>query len=456
MMHSLRFRLLLTFMIVIAVALGTLALVSSRATTARFEHYVQANVERDQRIYTEISTLYGRHLGAAEIQRAVEQIGKTYGERIVLTDTMGRIMADSAGELVGQVLDPQQPPPGLTLVFPPGAPLLDQISVAPLPFFGMVRPALGAREASFLGAVNQALILAGLAAGTIALLLALVLSRRILRPVEALTAAARKMEQGDLSQRVDVNAKDEIGELAHAFNAMASGLARVEQLRRNMVSDVAHELRTPLSNIRGYLEALQDGVAEPSPALIGSLHDEALLLSRLVDDLQDLALAEAGQLTLVRRPMALRDIVEPVVQAMQPRARKQNLCVNMVLPPDVPPVIVDAERIGQVLRNLLQNAFTHTPPGGQIMISATTIDAMVAVKVRDTGHGIAAEHSPYVFDRFYRADRSRSRATGGAGLGLAIVKQLVQAHGGDVRVASTLGVGTTFTFTVPVAIPPRD
>ncbi len=455
MMHSLRFRLLFTFMVVIAVALGTLALVSSRATTDRFEHYVQANVERDQRIYTEISTLYSRQLPAAELQRAVEQIGTTYGERIILTDTTGRIMADSGGELVGQTLDLQQPPLGLTLVFPPSAPMLDQISAAPVPpVFGMVRPALGPSEANFLGAVNQALIMAGLAAAAIALLLALVLSRRILRPVEALTAAARHMEQGHLNQQVEVHSNDEIGELAHAFNAMASGLARVEQLRRNMVNDIAHELRTPLSNIRGYLEALQDGVTEPSATLIDSLHDEALLLNRLVDDLQDLALAEAGQLTLVRRPTALQGIVESMVQAMSPLASKQNLCVNVVLPADLPPVIVDAERIGQVLRNLVQNAFTHTPPGGEIIIEATTVDSMVAVEVRDTGQGIAAEHLPYIFDRFYRTDRSRSRATGGAGLGLAIVKQLVQAHGGEVRVTSTPGVGTTFTFTVPVATSP--
>jgi signal transduction histidine kinase len=221
-----------------------------------------------------------------------------------------------------------------------------------------------------------------------------------------------------------------------------------------MVNDIAHELRTPLSNIRGYLEALQDGVTEPSATLIDSLHDEALLLNRLVDDLQDLALAEAGQLTLVRRPTALQGIVESMVQAMSPLASKQNLCVNVVLPADLPPVIVDAERIGQVLRNLVQNAFTHTPPGGEIIIEATTVDSMVAVEVRDTGQGIAAEHLPYIFDRFYRTDRSRSRATGGAGLGLAIVKQLVQAHGGEVRVTSTPGVGTTFTFTVPVATSP--
>jgi methyl-accepting chemotaxis protein len=264
MMHSLRFRLLLTFMIVIGVALGTLAFVSSRATSDRFERYVHENVERDQRIYAEISTLYRRHPSAAEMQRAIQQIGATYGERIILADDTGQIIADSAGELVGQMLDAQHLPPGLTLMLPSDGEVRNRLSAAPVPaFLGMMRAPLGPPEDSFLSAVNRALVLAGIAAGLIALLLALVLSRRILRPVEALTAAARRMEQGDLNQRLEVHTNDEIGELAHAFNAMAHGLARLEQLRRNMVSDIAHELRTPLSNVRGYLEALQDGVAQP-------------------------------------------------------------------------------------------------------------------------------------------------------------------------------------------------
>jgi len=259
------------------------------------------------------------------------------------------------------------------------------------------------------------------------------------------------MEAGDLSQRVEITSKDEIGDLAQAFNSMADGLARLEELRRNMVTDVAHELRTPLSNIRGYLEALQDGVVEPERHVIDSLYEEAMHLNHLIDDLQELSLAEAGQLRLERQPVALADVVHRVIEAVRARARAGEIELQTDLPEDLPLVDIDPQRIGQVLRNLLDNALTHTPPGGEIAIAAHADAQWVEVCVRDTGSGIAAKDLPYVFERFYRADRSRSRATGGAGLGLAIVRQLVQAHGGQIEVESEAGQGARFIFTLPVA-----
>jgi signal transduction histidine kinase len=304
---------------------------------------------------------------------------------------------------------------------------------------------------AFLASVNRTLLLIAVVAGLGAVLLILGLSRRILAPVEALTAAVQRMEAGDLSQRVEVTSQDEIGELAQAFNAMADGLARLEELRRNMVTDVAHELRTPLSNIRGYLEALQDGVVEPERHIVDSLHGEAMLLNRLVDDLQELFLAEAGHLKLERQPVALADIVDRAVEAVRPRAEAEEIRLQVDLPEDLL-VGVDPQRIGQVLRNLLENALLHTLPGGEIAVAARTEGQWVEVSVRDTGSGIAAEDLPYVFERFYRADKSRSRATGGAGLGLAIARQLVEAHGGRIWVESTQGEGTTFTFALPTSI----
>jgi signal transduction histidine kinase len=259
------------------------------------------------------------------------------------------------------------------------------------------------------------------------------------------------MEKGDLSQRVEVHSQDEIGELARAFNAMADGLARLEELRRNMVTDVAHELRTPLSNIRGYLEALQDGVVEPKPEVIDSLHEEAMLLNRLVDDLRELTLAEAGQLKLERRPVAPADLVDRALEAARAQAEAKGIALQADLPEDLPLVDVDSQRIGQVLGNLLSNALTHTPPGGKVVVVARAKQLAVEVSVSDTGEGIPLERLPYIFERFYRADRSRSRATGGTGLGLSIAKQLVEAHGGRISVASQVGQGTTFTFTLPVA-----
>jgi signal transduction histidine kinase len=258
------------------------------------------------------------------------------------------------------------------------------------------------------------------------------------------------MEKGDLTRRVRVQSRDEIGELAHAFNAMADGLTRLEQGRRRMVTDVAHELRTPLTNLRGYLEALQDGVAQPTPEVIQSLQEEALLLSRLVDGLQELALAEAGQLRLVRQPVAVDALIQQAVYALQPVAADKGLVVTCAAPPDLPRTIADPERVGQVLRNLLHNAMTHTPPGGRITVDAQVRDKAILVRVQDTGSGIAPGDLPQIFDRFFRADRSRARATGGAGLGLAIVRQLVELHGGQVWAESTLGAGSTFSFTLPI------
>jgi len=453
MFHSLRFRLFLALITVVMVAVGTVVLFASWVATSEFQRYVAyGSMLHHQRVENMLAMYYGQSQNWDGVQPLVEQMGQITGERIILVSGEGQVLADSARKLVGQAVSRDWASPAALIAFK-GTPV-GIVYVRPTDESGS-----GAGEEVFIGSVNRSLLLAVVAAGLAAVLLTLALSRRILSPIEALTAAARKMEKGDLSQRVEVQSKDEIGELAHAFNAMADGLARLEQLRRNMVTDVAHELRTPLSNIRGYLEALRDGVTQPSPALIDSLHEEAMLLNRLVDDLQELALAEAGQLKLVRQPVALTEIVEKVVNVFQPQATARGITVRVNLPTDLPAVNADPERVGQVLRNLLNNAVTYTPPGGEIIVTAravgsdtsATLSTGVEVSVQDTGIGIAPEHLPYIFERFYRADRSRARATGGAGLGLAIVKQLVEAHGGRVWVESEVGKGTTLTFTLPAA-----
>jgi signal transduction histidine kinase len=291
-----------------------------------------------------------------------------------------------------------------------------------------------------------------LLAGVLAVLVTLALSHRIVRPIELLTAAARQMEQGDLTGRVSIRSGDEIGQLASAFNAMADGLTRLEQLRRKMVGDVAHELRTPLTNIRGYLEAAQDGLVTPNIALVNNLYEEVMLLNRLVDDLQELALAEAGQLHLERRPLDVSEVARLATEAIRPQAEARGLELSLDLPPDLPPVAADPHRIGQVLRNLFNNALEFTPQGGQVTLTARLDGTWVCLEVGDSGPGIAPEHLPFVFERFYRADPARARTTGGAGLGLTIVKQLVEAHGGRVWVKNTPGAGSVFGFTLPVAV----
>ena len=285
----------------------------------------------------------------------------------------------------------------------------------------------------------------------IALLLTFVLSRRMSSPIGVLAKAARRLGGGDLSQRVQLQGKGEVEMLAQAFNSMAADLERAEQLRRNLVADVAHELRTPLSNIQGYLEAIRDRVMKPNAATIRSLNEEAALLSRLVNELQELSLAEAGELKLVYQAEDIAKLVKQAVTPWQPKIAAKEISLSLDLPDNLPLVNIDWQRINQVLHNLLENAVAHTRKGGTINVSAITQGDWVEVCVSDTGEGIPAEDLPHIFERFYRVDKSRARATGGSGLGLTIAKRLVEAHGGTITVQSELGKGSRFSFTLPIA-----
>lgn len=451
MFNSLRFRLLLVTIVVLVVAIGTVAFFASQSTSSQFRRSLQGildypNLSLETKIST-INKLLRTRAGEREIwdelQVLLEGMERSSQARFVIAELDGAVVADSTGELIGEQIN-------ISLSRPFAAFLIEKTPVlayiVPLEDYS-----LATIESQFNTSVNRSLIIAIAVAGLVGLLLTFFLSRSILRPVDELISAARAMEKGDLSQRVTVRSKGELGELANAFNAMAEGLTRLEKLRQNMVTDVAHELRTPLSNVRGYLEALRDGVVEPTPETIASVYEEAMLLNRLVDDLQELALAEAGQLNLVRQPVNIQEVVEKAAQSLKAQADEKDVTVVIVLPDDLPLVEADAERLGQVLRNLLKNAILNTPTGGEITIQARTVDAQVEVIVEDNGLGISAEHLPYVFERFYRVDQSRARTTGGAGLGLAIVKQLVEAQGGQVEIDSQVNVGTRISFTSPIA-----
>jgi signal transduction histidine kinase len=304
---------------------------------------------------------------------------------------------------------------------------------------------------NFLGAVNQNFILAALATISLTAGVSLVLSQRIISPVEQLTQAARRLERGDLSQRVPIQGRDELGKLAYAFNAMADGLQNQERLRRNMVSDIAHELRTPLTNLRGYIEALQDGLVLPNADTLDSLHEEVLLLSRLINDLQELSLAEAGQLRLHQQRLEIPTVVEAAISSFKWVAQEKEIALQIASFSTLPAVFADPERVAQIVRNLLHNALTHTPAGGEVSLQLAHKRHEVEVAVYNSGEAIDPQHLPHLFDRFYRADKSRTRSTGGSGLGLAIVKALVEMQHGRVWVESRPGQGTTFFFTLPLA-----
>jgi signal transduction histidine kinase len=290
---------------------------------------------------------------------------------------------------------------------------------------------------------NERFLVALGAIAAVTLLLAMLLTNRlVLAPIAALTAAVRRMEGGSLSQRVGIDRNDEIGELARSFNALAARLEASETRRKALVADIAHELRTPLTNIRGSIESLQDGVTTASPEELEALHDDALLLQRLIADLHELSIADAGELRLQYAGVDL---------AGELRAASTDRRIILDIAPDLPRIACDGGRVRQVLHNLVSNALRYAPGDTPVTVAARRDDAGIRVEVRDAGPGFPPETADAIFERFYRVDDSRSRATGGSGLGLAIAKQLVEAHGGRIGALLREGGGATFWFTLPIA-----
>ncbi|MCA2215337.1 sensor histidine kinase [Jidongwangia harbinensis] len=324
-------------------------------------------------------------------------------------------------------LRPYAPPPALLFVTEPG-------NVAPEPVFNLSRTN-AVRIATVTGAVL-----------VVALLITVVVGRRLVRPLQALTEAARRPV--DDQARVPVTTNDEIGYLATALNDLSERRAQAERLRKAMVSDVAHELRTPLTNIRSWLEAAQDGLAPADPQLLSLLLEEAVLLQHIIDDLRDLAAADAGSLRVHAEPCQIADLLAQVADAHRSAAETAGVRLRTEIHGD-PAAVVDPVRLRQMVGNLVSNAVRHTPVGGRVTVSAGFDQQGLVIAVRDTGIGIAPDDLDKVFDRFWRADTSRTRATGGSGLGLAIARKLAEAHGGDITVASRLGAGTVFTIRLP-------
>jgi two-component system OmpR family sensor kinase/two-component system sensor histidine kinase BaeS len=456
--QSLWVKLLIGFMLVAMIAVGTVAVLANRATTREFELYVsQGKQMRAERLAPEFAAYYARtgswtgvaewmaDLDTAPAQSGGRGLGRGRGQgegsttdRLLLANTKGQIIADSDGTLIGQQLSDKDRASGVPI----------QVEGQDVGVLLVTSPEAihQSQEAEFLRQVNQALVWAGLAAGVIALILGALLARQLTAPLRALTRAAQSLSEGQVAQ-VRVRSHDEIGELGQAFNHMAHALAEQERLRRNLMADIAHELRTPLAVMRGDLEALLDGVYEPTGEALASLHEETLLLSRLVDDLRALAQAEAGQLQLVRKPTDLGELLHGVVDGFDLLAESQGQALRLELSPDLPPLYVDPQRVRQIVANLLSNALRHAPGSGRIVLSATRQPGTVQISVSDDGPGLAPDELPHVFDRFWRGPAGRA---GGSGLGLAIAHELVRAHGGQIWVESDLGKGSTFHFTLPL------
>lgn len=328
------------------------------------------------------------------------------------------------------------------------APLPGPIGAQQGPGEARLRP-FGPRERLFAGRIRNAIWTGTLVAAGIGVLVALWLARRIVKPVADLTDASKAIAGGSAPPQVPVAGRDEIAELGRAFNRMAERLAADEEQRRRLFAGIAHELRTPLSVIQGTLEGMLDHVLEPTPERIAGLHSETLLLQRLIRDLRDLALAQAGQLQLHRKIVDIAGVVRESLEALAPLADERAVALRVEIPDGLPPVEADPDRLRQVVQNLVENALRHTPQRGEVRLRLRADGGLMYLIVADTGSGIAADDLPHIFEHFYRADRSRARSSGGMGLGLAIVKSLVKAHGGGVAVESTVGAGSTFTVTLP-------
>jgi len=364
-------------------------------------------------------------------------------DRIVLLDESGAVVADSAGVLTGEQHPPEHLKQGVPVV-------VDDQVVGTVLVGSMIEPILNPLDEDFLRSVNRSMLVTAVAVGLVGLVLGSLLVRQIIAPAGAMSAAAEAIAAGDLSRRVPVATDDEIGRLGRSFNRMAESLARAEALRRDMIADIAHELRTPLSVIQGNLEALLDGVFPLDREHVAAVHEETLLLSRLVSDLRDLALAEAGELRLELSATDVAEVIARTVEGFQAQATEKVVTLTVELPAELPVVMADEQRLAQVLHNLLSNGLRHTPAGGTVTVRADRVGDEVQVAVADTGEGIPPEDLPYVFERFYRVDKSRARTTGGSGLGLAIAKRIVEAHGGRIWARSWPGAGSTFAFSLPL------
>lgn len=503
---GLQFRLIVAFTVTLGLALVAVGLFVSATAASETDRFRARNQEfRVGRVHRMISGHYSEHRSWEGIQPSLEQAGSFYGRRFVVLDSDGDVVGDShhrkfkgpgekhergrsipivleganrgtlllvsggntgtntgsntgsntGGDIVGNTAPAGRN--GLPVSAAGSSPPA-QVPAGPPPAEPGETGAIG--EAAETGEplvsrvtaeVNRSLMVAGMAAGAAGIVLIVLVSRRILAPVHTLGVAARRLGQGDLAQRVPAQGPAEIRQLGNTFNAMAENLQAAEQQRRHLTADVAHELRTPLSNIQGYLDAVHDGLLEPDQATIDTLRQQAGHLVALVEDLRLLAMAEAGSLTLHTQPEPIGDLLANSVEAFRPRAEAKDIRLALELPGDLPVLELDATRISQVVGNLLENAIFNTPEGGAVTVAAELSENFVSVAVADTGPGIAAEDRARVFDRFYRLDPSRARTTGGAGLGLTIARQLVTAHGGSIWVEDNAGGGARFSFTLPVA-----
>lgn len=457
-MHSLRLRLLIAITLVAAIALVAVGLFSTQSTQFELAHLQRpASAAIPPGALARVQAWYDGHHSWRQVGPALRQ----QNAQLFLFTMDRRFVAASNGAVRDAMLSggtqptlsvrvaqagPLSQEEQFVLHNPPGKIVRSSSGAAVGLLYAAPLPAL--RTQSPIALLTEKLWLAILCALLAAVVAAWLLARQILAPVTALSDATAAIQAGDLSRRVPVEGPKEIAQLAQRFNALSEHLARSETLRKRMISDIAHELRSPLTNIRGTIEAIEDGHLTPGSSSLRSLAEEIAFLEHLVNDLQDLALADAGQLKMQTSDVAIDDCVRAVVESFAPAARARHVVIE-VRSHGAVRVPADATRLRQIITNLLSNAIRVAPEDSRISVAIDGAENGVNVSVSDPGPGVPQNELDAIFERFYRADESRSRGEGGAGLGLAIVKQLVEAHGGLVRAENNAEDGATFSFTLP-------
>lgn len=452
-MNRLWLQLTLAFLAVTLVGVGIVALLAGVRTDSDFRQFLQAQqTEQQQELAAQLGAFYtsnaswdGLQIGRYPGMMGGRGRGRADSETLI-ADTSGRVVYDDDGRSVGAMLTADAMAQAIPITS--NGQTVGYVLFRPMPGMDTL---LQSSAETFLSQLRGTLLIAGFLAGALSIVLGIVLSRTLSAPLATLAQAAHRFAARDWEQRVPVRGAQEIAEVSTAFNKMADELQRQEMTRRSMIADIAHELRTPLTVMQGNLRAMLDDVYPLERGEIATLYDETRLLARLVDDLRELAMADAGQLPLNLADINLRQVLENAAANFAIAADAQGAQVEILPLEKLPRVRADSGRVAQVLRNLLANALRHTPEGGTITLAAQPQEKFVRVTVRDTGEGIASADIPHIFERFYRADKSRARGTGGTGLGLAIAKAWIEAMGGQIGVESELGRGSTFWFTLPRA-----
>jgi len=452
-MNRLWVRLALAFVLVTISGVGAFGLLANWSAAQAFSTYIARQEaflsSGDLDVLAAYYAQSGSWEGVASVVPGPTGGGRGAGRNrptMLIADASGAVVFDEAGVRVGTSLTPEERSRTLD-VSVDGA--IVGFVIFELPEGAAAGSVFTPTQQAFLNQLQLALAIAGGIAVAIGIGLGVVISRSLAAPLARTAAAAHAFADRDWAQRAPVSGADEIADVARAFNTMADSLQASEAARRSLMADIAHELRTPLTVMQGNLRAILDGVYPLETAEIANLYDETRLLSRLVDDLRELALADAGRLSLRLQAMDLGAAVAQVGVQFAAAADSQE--IRLIALPGATTVYGDPDRVGQALRNLVGNALRHTPTGGTITIELTERPGVARIVVADTGEGIAADDLGHVFERFYRADRSRARASGGTGLGLAITKAWIEAMGGRVGVESELGHGSRFWFELPLA-----